>query len=86
MEGGGTANNLWVLLRESSSNAEIDGEGAVDRVNLEDVVLHFAIFFTDNLTLVSIIGISAGHFLRLLGLSSCDYLKENADVGFVDKV
>ena len=86
MEGGGTANNLWVLLRESSSYAEVDGEGAVNGVNLEGVVLHFAIFFTDNFTLVSIIGICACHFLRLLGLPSCDYLKENADIGFVDKV
>ena len=50
------------------------------------LLYNFAIFFTDNLTLMSIIGISAGHLLRLLGLSSRDYLKENADIGFVDKV
>ena len=86
MKGGKAADNLRVLLGEASGDAKVDGEGAVDGVNLEGVTLHFTTFFTDDFALMPIKGIGAGQLLRLLGLTARDYLEEKTDIGFIDKV
>ena len=54
MKGGKAADNLRVLLGEAGGDAKVDGEGAVDGVNLAGVTLHFTTLVTDDLALMLI--------------------------------